>query len=124
MKCYKGHPDLIPQQRGEGMADRSPDLPGFPEGVSLWNRYCGPPDLRISRFIRALVEAALVNSGTKYRGGLRRRGVVRFGADDMGEKERGVSGADKKRERCNTRTSQEVTHPSTTLAQARLTAEF
>ena len=25
---------------------------------------------------------------------------------------------------CNTRTSQEVTHPSTTLAQARLTAEF
>ncbi|KAF1898396.1 hypothetical protein Lal_00042088 [Lupinus albus] len=29
-----------------------------------------------------------------------------------------------KRERCNTRTSQEVTDPSTTLAQARLTAEF
>ena len=25
---------------------------------------------------------------------------------------------------CNTRTSQEVTHPSTTLAQARLTSEF
>jgi hypothetical protein len=25
---------------------------------------------------------------------------------------------------CNTRTSQEVTHPSTTLAQARITAEF
>ena len=25
---------------------------------------------------------------------------------------------------CNTRTSREVTHPSTTLAQARLTAEF
>jgi hypothetical protein len=25
---------------------------------------------------------------------------------------------------CNTRTFQEVTHPSTTLAQARLTAEF
>ena len=31
----------------------------------------------------------------------------------------------KKREKeCNTRTFQEVTHPSTTLAQARLTAEF
>ena len=30
----------------------------------------------------------------------------------------------KKGEGCNTRTSQEVTHPSTTLAQARLTAEF
>ena len=29
-----------------------------------------------------------------------------------------------KKEGCNTRTSQEVTHPSTTLAQARLTAEF
>ena len=29
-----------------------------------------------------------------------------------------------KKKRCNTRTSQEVTHPSTTLAQARLTAEF
>ena len=28
------------------------------------------------------------------------------------------------KKRCNTRTSQEVTHPSTTLAQARLTAEF
>ena len=30
----------------------------------------------------------------------------------------------KKREGCNTRTSQGVTHPSTTLAQARLTSEF
>ena len=30
-----------------------------------------------------------------------------------------------KREKgCNTRTSQEVTHPSTTLAQVRLAAEF
>src|SRR5512139_2442607 len=29
-----------------------------------------------------------------------------------------------KKEGCNTRTSQEVTHPSTTLAQARLTSEF
>ncbi|CAJ1935471.1 unnamed protein product [Sphenostylis stenocarpa] len=28
------------------------------------------------------------------------------------------------KKRCSTRTSQEVTHPSTTLAQARLTAEF
>ena len=28
------------------------------------------------------------------------------------------------KEGCNTRTSQEVTHPSTTLAQARLTSEF
>ncbi|CAJ1935526.1 unnamed protein product [Sphenostylis stenocarpa] len=34
----------------------------------------------------------------------------------------GING--KKDDRCNTRTSQEVTHPSTTLAQARLTAEF
>ena len=30
----------------------------------------------------------------------------------------------RKKEGCNTRTSQEVTHPSTTLAQARLTSEF
>ena len=30
----------------------------------------------------------------------------------------------KQKRKCNTRTSQEVTHPSTTLAQARLTAEF
>ncbi|CAL9213137.1 unnamed protein product [Arabidopsis halleri] len=30
----------------------------------------------------------------------------------------------KKKKGCNTRTSREVTHPSTTLAQARLTAEF
>src|SRR5688500_6421729 len=29
-----------------------------------------------------------------------------------------------KKKECNTRTSQEVTHPSTTLAQARLTSEF
>ncbi|CAJ1935532.1 unnamed protein product [Sphenostylis stenocarpa] len=34
----------------------------------------------------------------------------------------GING--KKDDRCNTRTSREVTHPSTTLAQARLTAEF
>ena len=30
----------------------------------------------------------------------------------------------KKKVECNTRTSQEVTHPSTTLAHARLTSEF
>lgn len=30
----------------------------------------------------------------------------------------------RKKKGCNTRTSQGVTHPSTTLAQARLTAEF
>ena len=36
---------------------------------------------------------------------------------------RGKSGKMKK-EGCNTRTSQEVTHLSTTLAQARLTSEF
>ncbi|MED6203329.1 hypothetical protein PIB30_114432, partial [Stylosanthes scabra] len=28
------------------------------------------------------------------------------------------------KKRCNTRTSEDVTHPSTTLAQARLTEEF
>ncbi|KAF9663327.1 hypothetical protein SADUNF_Sadunf17G0032600 [Salix dunnii] len=40
--------------------------------------------------------------------------------DGMGraKRERG------QKEGCNTRTSQEVTHPSTTLAQARLTSEF
>ena len=30
----------------------------------------------------------------------------------------------RRKKECNTRTSQEVTHPSTTLAQARLTSEF
>ena len=39
--------------------------------------------------------------------------------------ENGVKKKEKNvKKRCNTRTSQEVTHPSTTLAQARLTAEF
>ncbi|KAF1885760.1 hypothetical protein Lal_00008535 [Lupinus albus] len=35
-----------------------------------------------------------------------------------------VNATSRGKKRCNTRTSQEVTHPSTTLAQARLTAEF
>uniref|UniRef100_A0A7N0UHY8 Uncharacterized protein n=1 Tax=Kalanchoe fedtschenkoi TaxID=63787 RepID=A0A7N0UHY8_KALFE len=36
-----------------------------------------------------------------------------------------VGGRKNKRKKgCNTRTSQEVTHPSTTLAQGRFTAEF
>ncbi|KAF9663328.1 hypothetical protein SADUNF_Sadunf17G0033100 [Salix dunnii] len=42
-----------------------------------------------------------------------KRGVVRRAKRERGQKEG-----------CNTRTSQEVTHPSTTLAQARLTSEF
>uniref|UniRef100_A0A6N2LAW0 Uncharacterized protein n=1 Tax=Salix viminalis TaxID=40686 RepID=A0A6N2LAW0_SALVM len=87
----------------------------------LWNRYCDRRIFRISRFHPgALVEAALVNSGTKYRvdcGGGGVRGEL-SGAD---KKEKGTG---KQNEGCNTRTSQEVTHPSTTLAQARLTAEF
>ena len=43
-----------------------------------------------------------------------------------GKKQCGNAGVAKKTVamECNTRTSQEVTHPSTTLAQARLTAEF
>ncbi|KAJ9678230.1 hypothetical protein PVL29_022983 [Vitis rotundifolia] len=42
--------------------------------------------------------------------------------DKCGRKYR--NSARKREKGCNTRTSQEVTHPSTTLAQARLTAEF
>uniref|UniRef100_A0A6N2LA19 Uncharacterized protein n=1 Tax=Salix viminalis TaxID=40686 RepID=A0A6N2LA19_SALVM len=119
----------------------------------LWNRYCDRRIFRISRFHPgALVEAALVNSGTKYRVDCGGGGVVRLrcgeghsfephsliavglqrlsGITTWGEKRGELSGADKKEkgtkqnEGCNTRTSQEVTHPSTTLAQARLTAEF
>ena len=36
----------------------------------------------------------------------------------------GWTGGGRSKKGCNTRTSQEVTHPSTTLAQARFTAEF
>ncbi|CAN6470124.1 unnamed protein product [Victoria cruziana] len=53
-------------------------------------------------------------------------GVLRAVAE--GRSRRGKEageGRDKKGGRgCNTRTSQEVTHPSTTLAQTRLTLEF
>ena len=42
------------------------------------------------------------------------------GAADQKKKGRGTG----KKEGCNTRTSKEVTHPSTTLTQACLTAEF
>ena len=41
-------------------------------------------------------------------------------AGDQKKKGRGTG----KKEGCNTRTSQEVTHPRTTLAQARFTVEF
>uniref|UniRef100_A0A6N2KWL0 Uncharacterized protein n=1 Tax=Salix viminalis TaxID=40686 RepID=A0A6N2KWL0_SALVM len=120
----------------------------------LWNRYSDRRIFRISRFHPgALVEAVLVNSGTKYRvdcgggawpdfgaGGIKSReghsfephsliavGLQRLsGIDDMGGVKRGGQKreGDWQNEGCNTRTSQEVTHPSTTLAQARLTAEF
>ncbi|CAJ1935481.1 unnamed protein product [Sphenostylis stenocarpa] len=49
------------------------------------------------------------------------------GKKDDSSSHRPVSSASRKydtKKRCNTRTSQEVTHPSTTLAQARLAAEF
>uniref|UniRef100_A0A6N2KQ67 Uncharacterized protein n=1 Tax=Salix viminalis TaxID=40686 RepID=A0A6N2KQ67_SALVM len=120
--------------------------------VLLWNRYCDRRIFRISRFHPgALVEAALVNSGTKYRvdcgggawsdfgaGGIKSReghsfephsliavGLQRLsGINDMGGADKKEKGTGKQNEGCNTRTSQEVTHPSTTLAQARLTAEF
>ncbi|CAN6470117.1 unnamed protein product [Victoria cruziana] len=44
--------------------------------------------------------------------------------DRGGERKRARAGAKRGGGGCNTRTSQEVTHPSTTLAQARLTSEF
>ncbi|KAL4626601.1 hypothetical protein ACB092_05G108900 [Castanea dentata] len=43
---------------------------------------------------------------------------------DGGNKKKQKKKMRRKRKGCNTRTSQEVTHPSTTLAQTRLTAEF
>ncbi|CAL9134427.1 unnamed protein product, partial [Musa textilis] len=36
----------------------------------------------------------------------------------------GVDFVARRKTKCNTKTSQGVTHPSTTLAQARLTSEF
>ncbi|CAN6470123.1 unnamed protein product [Victoria cruziana] len=44
--------------------------------------------------------------------------------DRGGARKRARAGAKRGGGGCNTRTSQEVTHPSTTLAQARLTSEF
>ena len=53
------------------------------------------------------------------------RGGGREGwADGEAGKKEGEKKKAGQKEGCNTRTSQEVTHPSTTLAQARLTAEF
>uniref|UniRef100_A0A6N2LBV0 Uncharacterized protein n=1 Tax=Salix viminalis TaxID=40686 RepID=A0A6N2LBV0_SALVM len=85
----------------------------------LWNRYCDRRIFRISRFHPgALVEAALVNSGTKYRVDCGGGGVVRLrcgeghsfephsliavglqrlsGITTWGEKRGELSGADKK----------------------------
>ncbi|KAB5511149.1 hypothetical protein DKX38_030183 [Salix brachista] len=102
----------------------------------LWNRYSDGRIVRISRcHPRALVEAVLVNSGMKYRvdcggGGVAR---LRWSSTIIANQRHGVkregslAGRTKKRkqnEGCNTRTSQEVTHPSTTLAQAHLSAKF
>ena len=54
--------------------------------------------------------------------------VGRPGTDDKTEDETVLVNRDgkkeSKKEGCNTRTSQGITHPNTTLAQARLTAEF
>ena len=53
------------------------------------------------------------------------RGEGREGwADGEAGKKEGEKKKAGQKEGCNTRTSKEVTHPSTTLAQARLTAEF
>ena len=41
-----------------------------------------------------------------------------------GSRKKGAARETVKKVGCNTRTSQEVTHPSTSLAQARLAAEF
>ena len=42
----------------------------------------------------------------------------------IASQEKSILEIGKKKKGCNTRTSQGVTHPSTTLAQARLTSEF
>ena len=53
------------------------------------------------------------------------RGEEREGwADGESGKKEGEKKKAGQKEGCNTRNSQEVTHPSTALAQARLTAEF
>uniref|UniRef100_A0A6N2KD68 Uncharacterized protein n=1 Tax=Salix viminalis TaxID=40686 RepID=A0A6N2KD68_SALVM len=54
----------------------------------LWNRYCDRRIFRISRFHPgALVEAALVNSGTKYRVDCGGGGVADFGAGGIKSRE-------------------------------------
>lgn len=49
---------------------------------------------------------------------------TRHGPERNEDKEGGSRKERRQKGGCNTRTSQGVTHPSTTLAQARLTAEF
>ncbi|KAF9663316.1 hypothetical protein SADUNF_Sadunf17G0027600 [Salix dunnii] len=94
MKCYK-QSSMIPQQRGEA-ARRVAS--GIKSGAGICT----------SLFDHGCFSTVIANR----RHGVK-RGVVRRAKRERGQKEG-----------CNTRTSQEVTHPSTTLAQARLTSEF
>ncbi|KAF9663338.1 hypothetical protein SADUNF_Sadunf17G0039400 [Salix dunnii] len=99
MKCYK-QSSMIPQQRGEA-ARRVARLKCW------WNKIRGGAGCT-SLFDHGCFSPVIANR----RHGVK-RGVVRRAKRERGQKEG-----------CNTRTSQEVTHPSTTLAQARLTSEF
>ncbi|KAF9663318.1 hypothetical protein SADUNF_Sadunf17G0028300 [Salix dunnii] len=100
MKCYK-QSSMIPQQRGEA-AWRVTRL------KCRWNKIRGGAGICTSLFDLGCFSTVIANR----RHGVK-RGVVRRAKRERGQKEG-----------CNTRTSQEVTHPSTTLAQARLTSEF
>ncbi|KAF9663322.1 hypothetical protein SADUNF_Sadunf17G0029900 [Salix dunnii] len=85
---------------------------GCGEGVARlkcrWNKIRGGAGICTSLFDHGCFSTVIANR----RYGVK-RGVVRLVKRERGQKEG-----------CNTRTSQEVTHPSTTLFQARLTSEF
>ncbi|KAF9663337.1 hypothetical protein SADUNF_Sadunf17G0039200 [Salix dunnii] len=115
MKCYK-QSSMIPQQRGEA-ARRG--FSEFRDEISRGGAEKAWLDLSAGGIKSgAGICASLFDHGCFSTVIANRRHGVKRGVVRRAKRERG------QKEGCNTRTSQEVTHPSTTLAQARLTSEF
>ena len=96
--------------------------PKFPLSVFPARFSPPPPGATPFRSSARAFARILPRAGGGFAGASRRAKETGGGAP-TGDASRPFSAPGKK-VGCNTRTSQEVTHPSTTLAQARLTAEF
>ena len=107
-----------------GRASARPPRPATSDAGGGVARRSPPPRNLVQNSAQRETRRASHSQASTLTAGIQQKRSRRSEQNNKKKFHKGTRCALSKKEGCNTRTSQEVTHPSTTLAQARLTSEF